>query len=378
MLKWGGGKGGSASAFTLVELLVVIAIIGVLIALLLPAIQAAREAARRAQCSNNLKQMGIAIHNFHDTSQGIVPIYVGSTSSQTDRPGFWVLLWPFIEQQSLYETVAIRGFGSSFGRDWWFGLSDAERNQFGSVSAYRCPSRRGGGPLITTGLTAADYGDCVQTDWRVEPGPQIDYCVPVCVTTSNGSNWQNHYNQTVASHYEKGGPVRVAIHTSLSSTDDSSTWKPRDTFSWIQDGLSNQIMIGEKHLPPNRLGKCKKDNNGSPGSTNPDIHDCSYLHAGQSRGVSMARAIRRFASASGAENDSDPRTWGGGLNGIHRMDEKTADNTHFQDIGFGSYHPNLAQFVFGDGSVRSLSVTTPSVIVAALCFVYDGYNVVIP
>ena len=258
-------------------------------------------------------------------------------------------------------------------------MSDAERNQFGSVSAYRCPSRRGGGPLITTGLIAADYGACVQTDLRVEPGPQIDYCVPVCVTTSNGAggSWANCFDQTTASHYEKGGPVRVAIHTSLSTTNDSSTWKPRDTFSWIQDGLSNQIMIGEKHIPPNRLGKCKKDNNGRTTSTNPDpdILDCSYLHAGQSRALSMSRAIRRAVNSAG-QNDSDPTTWES--NGIHRLDEKTADNTPIQDIGFGSYHPNLAQFVFGDGSVRSLSVTTPPMIVAALCFVYDGYNVVIP
>jgi hypothetical protein len=83
-----------------VELLVVIAIIGLLIAVLLPAVQAAREAARRSQCINHLKQQGIGIHNFHDTTGGLPPYFI-----EGHRPGFWVLLLPFIEQQSLYDNI---------------------------------------------------------------------------------------------------------------------------------------------------------------------------------------------------------------------------------------------------------------------------------
>jgi prepilin-type N-terminal cleavage/methylation domain-containing protein len=92
-------------AFTLVELLVVIAIIGVLVALLLPAIQAAREAARRSQCSNNLKQIGLAVLNY-ESANGRLP--AGSTTNGTDRNGPYFSTWtvdilPYIEQQALHD-----------------------------------------------------------------------------------------------------------------------------------------------------------------------------------------------------------------------------------------------------------------------------------
>src|SRR5262245_8373889 len=87
--------------FTLVELLVVIAIIGILVALLLPAVQAAREAARRTQCSNNLKQMGLAVHNFHDTYTGLPPL-----SSGNGYASLWVHLMPFAEQQNTYTLLS--------------------------------------------------------------------------------------------------------------------------------------------------------------------------------------------------------------------------------------------------------------------------------
>jgi len=91
-------------AFTLVELLVVIAIIGILIALLLPAVQAAREAARRAQCTNQLKQLGIALHNYHDTYKSFVPRKQGPSTSSGRLAGFVGLL-PFIEQSAMYDQI---------------------------------------------------------------------------------------------------------------------------------------------------------------------------------------------------------------------------------------------------------------------------------
>lgn len=119
-VRWLGGRQGTgrrSRAFTLVELLVVIAIIGILVALLLPAVQSAREAARRMQCTNNVKQLVLATHNYHDTFQRFPP---GSLTSANFGPSAHVYLLPFIEQRNafdLYDPATHSGASSGVAND---------------------------------------------------------------------------------------------------------------------------------------------------------------------------------------------------------------------------------------------------------------------
>ncbi|MCA9174973.1 MAG: DUF1559 domain-containing protein [Planctomycetales bacterium] len=137
--------------FTLVELLVVIAIIGILVALLLPAVQAAREAARRMHCTNNLKQIGLALHNYHDTYRTF-PCYefldLAHWSGHEYKAGWAVALMPFIEKDALHEqyndnyTWAARENAHVVAQRW---------------AAFECPSTPGGTQLIKSDQFPAEY-----------------------------------------------------------------------------------------------------------------------------------------------------------------------------------------------------------------------------
>ena len=149
--------------FTLVELLVVIAIIGILVALLLPAVQAVREAARRMQCSNNCKQIGLALHNYHDVYKAFPKIIWGYPDQPEYEIGYlpqpyhhtWITaILPFIEQQPLYQTIDFR-FPA-----WGQEVVGAQ------LSSLECPSDNGfDNPTETHGIAWTNYSGTEGYHW---------------------------------------------------------------------------------------------------------------------------------------------------------------------------------------------------------------------
>jgi prepilin-type N-terminal cleavage/methylation domain-containing protein/prepilin-type processing-associated H-X9-DG protein len=160
-------------AFTLIELLVVIAIIAVLIALLLPAVQAAREAARRAQCVNNLKQLGLAIHNYHSTNNCLPAQcwYLANSCVGGWTQGWALSIIPNLEQQGLFNAENF-GIGPDQPQNTTVGYSQ--------LSAFTCPSeslkQRPGGPWATTNYCANIGGPGVIQTWSGTIVPPFTSC----------------------------------------------------------------------------------------------------------------------------------------------------------------------------------------------------------
>lgn len=381
------GGGGSKQAFTLVELLVVIAIIGILIALLLPAVQAAREAARRMQCTNNFKQIGIALHNFHDTRNQLVPVCIG-----VEQPSWLILLLPFAEQTSTYEIYCNTGSETPFRRltkgDFWDKLSNEEKDGIGSVNMYHCPSRRASTPVL--GSTDTNGGAGL--------GPQADYAAVIRMMRHDGGSsrsWYRYYRtgkggdhgSTTSSSEQEGvlfnkGPLRVAEYTLAGGTalaNTVSTWKGRDNFAYWADGTSNQLVIGEKHIPSRNIGTCPNAN---------EPYDCTVILArsdadsiGGSRSFSIARAIQDpNASPSDNATNSPIPIVSKATYFQDRKDENgnTLSATAQNSYAFGSAHSGVCIFLIGDGSVRSVSATTSVGTLAALGCVNDGVAVALP
>jgi prepilin-type N-terminal cleavage/methylation domain-containing protein len=371
--------------FTLVELLVVIAIIGILIALLLPAVQAAREAARRSQCSNKLKQIGLAVHNFHNARQGLVPESIGSHPTndpfQSDeskwrpRASFWLLIMPYMEQQVTYDFVAGKTENLQWGisnKYFWNTLNNTEQNQMTTATAiYLCPTRRSS----AKGYVGKTSNDPLTICGGKTYGSQGDYAI---VVGRNGIAWANWvsdqnvvdstadtswYNGSCGPNgdYSKGGtlagPFRVAFWTS----NLPSSWEPRDQFSRIADGLSNQLLVGEKYIYQEDINQCDYDAATSDPDGRRKAGDCSILGGASWSALPIERSLNGGIAKSSVEKI---QAW-----------YKEPNNQ------WGGIHVGICQFLLADGSVHSINVTIPTGVNSLfyrLGNVRDGKTVQIP
>lgn len=290
--------------FTLVELLVVIAIIGVLVALLLPAVQAAREAARRTQCSNNLKQMGLAAQNFHDTFNKLPSSVRPAGLTPLPRIAGLTLLLPFIEQKNIYDKY-------DQTKNWF----DAANLPVTSVTipSFNCPS------------TAVDRK-------RLDGAPEINPWAPIVAVTD--------YSPTIG--------VDQRLKTSLNIVDVADTGmlpkngEPR--FADVTDGLSNTIIYAESAGRPNiyrkglkRYGTPPTDRLNAGGWSRP-ASDFSI------DGSSLDGATLPGPCAINCTNGEEI---GGSFPHAYYGTEGTSEAFAF--------HPSGINTAFGDGSVRFIA-----------------------
>ncbi|MDR2755212.1 MAG: DUF1559 domain-containing protein [Planctomycetaceae bacterium] len=341
----------------------VIAIIGVLIALLLPAVQAAREAARRMQCTNNLKQIGLGVHNFHDTRTVLPPSVISYY-----RMSIFPLLYPYIEQVTAFDLIVNSTnadgdktdkktiTGTGLWKASYSGtpcLTDEERKGIGSIKTFHCPSVRS--------------GYCAYDESNQYAGPQTDYAFVGCRGDGSANWWQYAGTAPSATGISDAAnlrsPFRISIvenYTTTPSYGSFTSWQPRDTMAYWQDGSTNQILFGEKHFPV-RTGV---DYPAGKGENN-NVGDNTYLTAWDG-GSGVVFTTRTFDDT------------GSGLRHIARSRD---DITTTQDNGvsyFGSAHSSICNFLIGDGSVRGVSVTTSATLMRNLADVQDANPVSLP
>jgi prepilin-type N-terminal cleavage/methylation domain-containing protein len=358
--------------FTLVELLVVVAIIGILIALLLPAVQAARDAARRMQCTNHLKQIGLGIHNFHDHQRGLPPLVI-----YRDRPTLHILLYPYIEQTALYEFLQEKGllrnaatYNDSqvvIGNFAWF-LSNTllpyeQKEAFGGVSIYRCPSGNGKSkiklPIQSSYPTSAigpltDYVALVTRVVDADMSPTYeDWGCYDYQDRQNGSSYFSPFRratiQVIAGARGEGDPGNEVAKSIRS-------WHPRDTMTWWRDGTSNQLLLGEKHIPSWAL----KDRWDVSTSWNGGFQVTSGNYS-----TNLARPVTDDASLFA-------RSLADSLTTASSTTTRKNATTFGPSCMLGSSHPGVVNFLVGDGSVHAISVTTQPSLVWRLTCVSDG------
>lgn len=223
------GLAHSKRAFTLVELLVVIAIIGVLVALLLPAVQSAREAARRTQCGNHLKQIGLAVQNYHDTFQYIPP------SRMDTRETVFLLLLPFLESRNEYEQWVL-------GKAYY---DQAQPVRERVMKFYLCPSRQR--PKLS--LPDADQHQSFASNGIGHtPGGVGDYA-------SNAGTPAGITDYIPGMSYDSGGTTKIVNEDDRANGPFWYRGARPIKFANITDGLSSTAFFGEKHVQLNQTSQ---------------------------------------------------------------------------------------------------------------------------
>lgn len=283
------------AGFTLIELLVSITIIGVLVALIMPAVQQAREQARMTQCRNNLKQINLAIQNFHEQFNMLPP------SRNYDHFCTWAfLILPHLESVNLFDN-------------WdpelkYYYQSDTAR--LTHIPPYFCPTRRSG-PMAST--QNDDILSPYETSGHV-PGTVGDYACSAGYGPPGVWNWITSNGALIMGDATTEPPTFPTGNYPPPGAR-LKTYRSRTSFKDIVDGTSNTIFIGEKHARRPAWGIAQED-----GAVYNGDHPGNFSRCG-GPGYPLARS----------ETD------------VYR------DN-------FGSYHNQICNFGLGDGSVRGVSV----------------------
>lgn len=282
------------SAFTLVELLVVIAIIGILVALLLPAVQSARESARRTQCTNNLKQLALGVHNFEGVRKTIPN---GTGVCCTPRgPNWAVAIMPFIELSTTYDALDMYG-----PADGLRGAVNAKIVQQ-KIATFICPSDPAAAEAIMPRFShnaspalALWYPACM--------GPtHMDVCNPACPNPTPSADGSNFCCQGWNFGTTGNGTIPASTFAGMFGRTDAVTLGFYD----VTDGLSNTLMLGET-LP----GQC----------TFMGVYSQNFPLSGTSTPLGMVK-------------------------------EKAIDSLWWRTCGYKSKHLEGANFAIGDASVR--------------------------